>query len=344
MTTVRLAAVGTAHPALRLPQDEACKRVAALTGERRKVSAIRRRCRIEHRNVAAPADRLATLGSIEARNDIYRAQAPGLAHAAAARALGEADRSQVGCLVSTSCTGYSLPGWGSGLVEDLRLECSVTRLPITEAGCAGGVLALARAMDYVRCHPEQWAIAASVELCSLSFHAEGDEGNLVSSLIFGDGAGAAVLVPGASTGLELIDSASMLVPGTRDLLGFALTDAGFYPVLKRELADTLAAPTRVAVARLLERNGVDQHDVGAWLLHPGGSRILEALSSELSIRREALRWSWESLREHGNMSSAAIFDVLQRYLREPPPPPPFAVVAAFGPGVSIELLLARRTC
>ncbi|MEX1102645.1 MAG: type III polyketide synthase, partial [Dehalococcoidia bacterium] len=79
------------------------------------------------------------------------------------------------------------------------------------------------------------------------------------------------------------------------------------------------------------------------LLHPGGSRILSRLESEMGLERSQTRWSWESLREFGNTSSAAIFDVLRRYLDDARAAE-WGVVAAFGPGVAVELLLVRREC
>ncbi len=341
MERVRIAAAAVAHPSNVVTQDEAARSIGALGSERR-VRAMGRATRIETRRTLLPPAELACLGTIEERNNLYLDAAGPLARSAVGRALDGADPATVGCLVTTSCTGYSVPGWGSELVESLPLRCDVARLPITEAGCAGGVVALARAADYVRSHPGQAAAVAAVELCSLAFHVGGGEGNLTSSLIFGDGAGAVLLQPGAGDGLEILDSMSVLVPGTRDALGFDLTDRGFYPVLTRELTTLLPAPTAAAAARLLSRNGFAPGDVTAWLLHPGGARILSGLERCMALTPGSTRWSWESMREFGNTSSAAIFDVIRRYLDEGPRG--LAVIAAFGPGVSIELLLVRAAC
>jgi alkylresorcinol/alkylpyrone synthase len=113
-------------------------------------------------------------------------------------------------------------------------------------------------------------------------------------------------------------------------------------VLSRELATLLPRPTTEAADTLLMRNGLDRSDIAAWLVHPGGARILAALEQALNVGREQLRWSWESMREFGNTSSAAIFDVTRRYFVERVPGD-YAVAAAFGPGVSIELLLLRAS-
>ncbi len=213
------------------------------------------------------ADEITRLSGIEDRNNHYRRFAEPLALTAAGAALREADRRQVGCLVTSSCTGYALPGWGSAIVEPLGLPCDSARLPITESGCAGGVVALARAADYLRSRPGKLGLAAAVELCSLSFHAGGREGNLIAGLIFGDAAGAALLATGEPSpgALEIVDSSSMLFPDTQEALGFDLTDRGFYPVLTRRLVEVLPAATLAAATRLLGRNGLGARDVDAWL-------------------------------------------------------------------------------
>ena len=175
----------------------------------------------------------------------------------------------------------------------------------------------------------------------LSFHPNTDDDTLTANLIFGDGAGAALVEPGDGPGLEIIDWASFLVPGSEHALGFDLTDRGFRAVINRSLADIVAPHTKHAIERLLHRNGLDPCGVDAWLLHPGGARILHKVEAAFGIPKAAMQWSWDSLQEFGNTSSAAIFDVLRRYIDDPVAPRGWGVIAAFGPGVSIELLLVR---
>src|SRR4029077_7044968 len=105
----------------------------------------------------------------------------------------------------------------------------------------------------------------------------------------------------------------------------------FHPVLSRELTGVLIGPTEAAVGELLARNGLVTADVDAWLLHPGGRRILKALEAGLGVSQALTRWSWSSMREFGNTSSAAIFDVMFRYFEEDPPGHTWVVLAAFGP-------------
>lgn len=342
MDDIRISRLAVAHPPYRIAQSEASRRIALYAEDPRRVAALARGTQIVERAIAVPAEDLLELGCAGARNDLYRRIAPGLAHEAVAEVLGGIDSGLAACLVTSSCTGHMSPSWAVGLVESCGLPPDISRVPITEAGCAGGAVAIARAADYMRARGSTAGLAASVELCSLAFHRGGDDGNITSTLIFGDGAGAALLERGEGRGLVIVDSMSMLVPHSEGALAFELTDQGFYPILQRELPEILPEPAAMAVATLLRRNGLDVDDVRAWLIHPGGPRILAALEQRLGISREQTRWSWDSMREFGNTSSAAIFDVLRRYLDEGTAGG-YALAAAFGPGVSIELLLLRAT-
>ncbi len=339
---VRIAAVAVAHPDETIVQADVPRLMDVKGLNALRARAVVRGSRIKERRIVLHPDGIRELKSIEQRNAIYQERAPGLALAAIEHVLGDQAR-EVGALVTTSCTGYMVPSLATHLVERASLCPDTARLPITEAGCAGGVVALAHAANYLAAHPGRAAIACAVELCSLSFHHSEDEGVLTANLIFGDGAGAALLRAGPGEGIEIVDSASVLIPGTRELLGFNLTDEGFMPVLSRRLADALPDGVLSGLAPLLSRHGLRCSDIGAWLLHPGGSRILSRLESTLHLDKAATQWSWASLRDFGNTSSAAIFDVLRRYL-ESPRPMEWGVVAAFGPGVAVELLLVRRAC
>jgi predicted naringenin-chalcone synthase len=305
------------------------------------VEALARGSQIESRASVLAPEEVTALGSIQERNAIYESEAPRLAQAAAEALQLAFD--DVSFLVTSSCTGYMVPGLDVELASRLRLSPQTTRLPITEAGCAGGLVSLARSVDRLRLRPAS-ALAVAVELCSLAFHPDAQEGNLTSALIFGDGAGAVYLQSGSPTneGLEVVDSSSFLVQSSTDVLGFRLTNTGFYPVLARSLVERLPGPTFGAVEELLARHDLEAKDVDFWLIHPGGPRVLSALQSRFGIEPDSLRWSWRALRQFGNTSSAAIIEVLARYLRDQEAPKGWGIALAFGPGISIEMLLLHR--
>jgi alkylresorcinol/alkylpyrone synthase len=345
--SVRLTRVGIEQPPYRIIQADASRQIGDAIRDPRRAAAIAKGTSIKQRALALPPDRIGLLGSIEERNSVYQEVAPPLAIGAARKALdGAGDARDIGLVVTSSCTGYMVPGWDVQLVQELGLSLNTVRLPITESGCAGGVVAIARAADYLRVHPEQQALVIAAEICSLAFHPLVESGNLTSALIFADGACAALLEvdgsePGA--GLQIVDSLSSLIPCSRQALGFDLTDKGFYPVLTRELTEILPAAAGAAACRLLEAHGLHLDEIAFWLIHPGGARILSGLEKQFGLEAGAFRWSWDSLRESGNMSSVSVLDLLRRYLDDDAAPRGWGVVMAFGPGVSLELLLVRRT-
>jgi alkylresorcinol/alkylpyrone synthase len=78
---------------------------------------------------------------------------------------------------------------------------NIKRTPIFGLGCVAGAAGIARAADYVRAFPKQYALLLSVELCSLTWQ-QNDYwmANLVACGLFGDGA-AAVVIAGEETAL-----------------------------------------------------------------------------------------------------------------------------------------------
>jgi len=334
------------QPPYRISQEDASRRIGDAIHDSRRAAAIAKGTSIATRALAMPPDQIGRLGTIEERNHAYQEIAPVLAVGAARRAIdGVGDTAAIGHVVTSSCTGYMVPGWEVQVVQELGLSLNTVRLPITESGCAGGVVAIARAAEYLRSHSNQKALAIAVEICSLAFHPLVESGNLTSALIFGDGAGAALLEAsdnGRRDGLEIVDGLSSLIPCSREILGFDLTDRGFYPVLTRELTEILPAAARGAACQLLAGHDLCPDEIAFWLIHPGGARILNGLEKQFCLDAGAFRWSWDSLRDSGNMSSVSIFDVLGRYLDDEAAPRGWGVVMAFGPGVSLELLLVRR--
>jgi len=135
--------------------------------------------------------------------------------------------------VVASCTGFVLPGIDVMLIPRLGLRADVVRMPFTVFGCGGGAAGLARACDWARGNREQAALVVAVETPSLTFRPDDTSmDNLMSALVFGDGA-AAVVVTSGEQGLTVGRTRSAVVPDTGDALDYELADDGLQVVLSR---------------------------------------------------------------------------------------------------------------
>ncbi|TAH34424.1 MAG: type III polyketide synthase [Planctomycetota bacterium] len=340
-----LASLATAFPSHLLAQRDAVPLLQGLFADE-DPELVRRLA--EHSGVATrhlvlpPADilRLARFGQ---RNACYQEASVVLAETAARRALERARLApeQVDVVLDVSCTGIAIPALDVDLAQRLSLRADARRVPITESGCAAGALGLGLAANFAALG--QRALVVAVELSSLTL-VQGDRSraNLVASLLFGDGAAAAIVLPGGGTPC-IAAAGSHLFPDTRTAMGFDVSEDGLRIVLDKELPALLRSHLRPVVERFLARHGRVLADVGLHLVHPGGRRVLEVYRELFGLPDDALRCSEEALRRYGNLSSASILAVLDLALEahERPAPGRDALVLAFGPGLSAEMLLLR---
>jgi alkylresorcinol/alkylpyrone synthase len=189
------------------------------------------------------------------------------------------------------------------------------------------------------------AALVSVELCSLTLQRDDlTVANLISSGLFGDGA-AAVLVAGddfEQTGPEIIDTRSTLYPDTEEVMGWKISEKGFELMLSPAVPRVVRQHLGHDVDKLLEEHDLRRSDIGAWILHTGGPKVLEASQEALGIDRTALETSWECLRATGNLSSASVLCVLEQFMtKKRPAPETWSILAAMGPGFCSEVVLLR---
>jgi alkylresorcinol/alkylpyrone synthase len=280
---------------------------------------------------------------------LYRTHAIALGREVTERALAVAETrpDEIDLIVTVSCTGVLIPSLDAYLASELGFRRDVRRLPITELGCAAGAAALGRAHDFLRAFPAARALVVAVELPSLSLqHHDVSAANLVATALFGDGAAAVVLAGSAVTDrggkrrMRVLEAGTHLFPSTTDALGFDLRDDGFHSVISRELPLLLKKEVGTLVRDLTARRGLSRDDLSFFVVHAGGPKILGVVEEELHLAREDTQPSWEVLRDYGNQSSASVLFVLDRHETERPARAgQRGVLAAFGPGLTVDLLL-----
>ena len=338
----RLASVATAMPAHTVGRVETAAALRRLfpSEDPALIDQLVERSGVETRHIALPLEEtLATRGFTE-RNRAWRDAALELSTRAASSALERAGLSarDLDVLVDVSCTGIAIPAIDVALVPALGLRNDVLRIPITESGCAAGALALGISRTFAERGGRVLVVAC--ELCSLTLVGEdSSRSNLVASVLFGDGAAAAIVAPDGR-GPELLASGSRLLPDTEGLMGFDVGTHGLRIVLQRELPLVLASELRAAVEGFLGASGRRLADVALHLVHPGGRRILDAYAEIFGLDERDLSISRESLRRYGNLSSASVLTLLEIALAEGAPRGRGeALVVGVGPGLSLELSL-----
>ena len=249
-------------------------------------------------------------------------------------------------LVLASCTGFVAPGLDVQLVDALGLAPTVQRTVVGFMGCSAALPALRVAQQAVLADPAARVLVVNVELCSLHLHESRSIEKLLSFLLFGDAASAA-LVGTARAGVEIVDFQSQLLPDSRGLITWDIGDAGFEMHLSGHVPGRIAAALRAARddggMRALLR-GRRASDYAHWAVHAGGRSVLDAVHDGLALPADALADSRAVLAAVGNVSSATVMFVLQRLLARAPArgAPTEGLALAFGPGVAAESMRFRR--
>jgi alkylresorcinol/alkylpyrone synthase len=302
---------------------------------------------VDGRHLVMPIDCYYSLDSFGKSNNVFIEAAQELGERAVSEALGRAgiDKSRLGAFFFVSVTGIASPSIDARLVNRMRLPAGIKRTPIFGLGCVAGAAGVARAADYVRAYPDQAAVLLSVELCSLTLQKKDlSMANLISSGLFGDGA-AAVIVAGNEVpceGPRILATRSVFYPDTEEVMGWDISDRGFQIVLSRQVPEVTRTNLGRDVDALLAEHGYTRADVGSWVMHTGGPKVLEACEDALGLRNGELRASWDCLRKVGNLSSASVLCVLEEVMtKRRPEPGTLGVMAAMGPGFCSEVLLLR---
>ena len=237
-------------------------------------------------------------------------------------------------LVVVSCTGFAAPGLDLDLIDRLALSPRVERTSIGFMGCYAAINGLRFARHVVRSEPNARVLVVSLELCTLHLQETSDLEQVLSFLIFADGA-AAALVTGERHGLGLNGSTTVLVREAADQITWRIGRTGFDMKLAGGVPSAIAASLPRELSQIL--TGAPAEAVEHWAVHPGGRSVLDAVDRALSLAPDKLAHSRGVLRRYGNMSSATVLFVLKEMLASRNSGPGCAI--AFGPGLAIESLM-----
>ncbi|MBI2384407.1 MAG: type III polyketide synthase [Elusimicrobia bacterium] len=349
----RVLAVGTAVPETRYEQKTIRARCAAAFAgtEAGGREGVFDRAGVESRALVEAPDYYFAGAAFAKRNADYLPHAERLARRALLSALEQAGVAigELTHLFSVTTTGLLTPSLDAHLAQSLPFRRTLKRTPLFGVGCAGGAVALSRAYEYLRGHPEETVAVLSVELCSLTFlPRDGTMTQLVAAALFGDGAACAVLcgarAPAAARArLAVVDNESALIPDSLHVMGWDFGGDGMRLVLSTDAPAVVERNLEAALSPLLARHGAYVDELAPLILHPGSARILDACERAMGLPDGAAGLSRAFLRRHGNLSSASVLFILKDALAEPARPGSWGLLAALGPGFALEALLLRAS-
>ena len=339
---VEIASVATAVPRHVVTQADAKFRAQKVYPQYARLEALYTNTGIDTRYSVEPVPWHLTTHTWEERTDSYQRNALELLETVSRKAVADAGLGlrDIDIIVTNTITGLAIPSLEARLMNRLGFRPDVERLPIFGLGCGGGVAGIARATRMAQARPGANVLFLTVDLCSLCLRVNDPSlAMFVSAALFGDGAAGVVLQSRAGDGerpgagrARIGGQGEYFWSNTEHIMGWDIKNDGFGVVLSPELPALMRERLGEALFPFLKSEGLSLQDFDGFLLHPGGSKVLETAEDSLKLSREQIRYSWQTLKEYGNMSSATALFVLKaaladgargRYL-----------LAAFGPGFS----------
>ena len=283
--------------------------------------------------------------SFEERNDIYVREIIDLGEKVLDKALKKADwvPHDLDYIITVSCTGIMIPSLDAYLINSLKLRQDIIRLPVTEMGCAAGISGIIYAKNFLQANPGKRAAVIAVESPTATFQLDDySMANIVSAAIFGDGA-ACVLLSSCEdeTGPEIIAEEMYHFYDNIHMMGFKLTNTGLKMVLDIDVPDTIASHFPDIIHPFLEKNNLKMEDIDHLIFHPGGKKIVQTVEDLFSDLGKNIDYTKEVLRLYGNMSSATVLYVLERFMDNYPKKGSKGLMLSFGPGFSAQRVLLQ---
>ena len=283
--------------------------------------------------------------SFEEKNNIYIDEVTKLAEQSLLKSLKKAglQPTDIDYVITVSCTGIMIPSVDAYLVNSLNMRQDIVRLPVTEMGCVAGISGIVYAKNFLKSNPNKRAAVIAVEAATATFQIEDySMTNIVSAAIFGDGSASVILSScKEDKGPEIIDEAMYHFYDSIDLMGFKLVNTGLQMILDKNVPETISNHFSEIIEPFLERNNLKIEDINHLIFHPGGKKIVETVEGLFKSLGKNIDDTKEVLRLYGNMSSATVLYVLERFMDADRKQGEKGLMLSFGPGLSAQRILLK---
>ena len=281
--------------------------------------------------------------SFEEKNAIYAREVVKLAEQSLKKSLLKANlqATDIDYIITVSCTGIMIPSMDAYLINSLEMKQDIVRLPVTEMGCAAGVSGIIYAKNFLKANPNKRAAVIAVEAPTATFQLDDySMTNIVSAAIFGDGASAVILSSyEEEKGPKIVDEAMYHFYDATQMMGFNLVNTGLQMILDKKVPKKISDHFPAIIHPFLERNNLTIKDVNHLIFHPGGKKIVQTVEDLFGVLDKNIDDTKEVLRLYGNMSSATVLYVLERFMDRNPEKGERGLMLSFGPGFSAQRIL-----
>jgi alkylresorcinol/alkylpyrone synthase len=247
----------------------------------------------------------------------------------------------VDTVVTVCSTGIATPSLDARVARRMGFRSDISRVPVFGLGCAGGASGLSIASRLAEARPGTNVLLVTIELCSLALRLdELTKANIIATSLFGDGAAAIVLRAGDGGETVIESTGEHLWPDTLDVMGWSIDPLGFGVILRRTVPEFVNEELKPALARILTRMQLSLADVGRFICHPGGAKVINAIEAALALDQGTLDHERDVIAEYGNMSAPTVLFILERARKQGLPAR--SLLTALGPGFTASCISLRH--
>jgi alkylresorcinol/alkylpyrone synthase len=298
------------------------------------------------RNFCKPLFYYAEPNTFEERNNAYLENALKYSVEAIEDCIVKANvkKEDITDILFVSTTGLATPSVDALIINKMRLNPNINRTPVWGLGCGGGVSGMAKANTVAKANPDAIVLLVAVELCSLTLiKSDYSKSNFIGSSLFSDGIAACIIKGdnhGSDESITYIASSSKLYYDSLEVMGWDFQDTGFKVLFSKDIPTFIHENVKQDITEFLAKHNLQLSDIKNFIFHPGGKKVLDAYTDALGVEGDFLHNTRAVMNDYGNMSSATVLYVLERFMTDGFEDG-YGLMMAMGPGFSSEMVLLK---
>lgn len=304
---------------------------------------------IDYRHFWVDLGRIPVL-SFQEQQEEYQRGALALSLKSVQECLDGRPVNDLGCVVYSSCTGFSPgPTIPHYLARTLKFPSNTYFCNISSMGCEGGYPGLKRALDFTLATGKT-SLVVACELSSCAGYPESsgipdptnDKELLRANAVFADAACCALVGYDDDWRHPSIqDTETYTNTEYINKLGFIWQDGRLRVRLSRDVPELAAGLAKNCLQTLLGRNHLSISDIDWFVIHAAGNSVIDRIRDALALREEQTWLSRQTLRDYGNTSSTSIGITGKMLMSQNIIRGDSVLVLSIGPGMTCGGMLLR---